>query len=293
MAPPGAQRREERPQSIADRVSALAKTAQFYWWAGHVVMLVFGTLYYVKRPFGSQAANWYYGKAYMGALISYVIVIYKTYGPPQLNLAFFHRLMMDENFEYLMLAFYWLSQPAMVVTLLPFVVFSLFHVVKYTRTTVIPIIAPSVGVEIERASRAGPQAAPLSMAAKVSKYLGEWSSEYYIPALCQVSVWEVAVIGIWLVLGAVTFQTPLLAPLFYFQFLRMRYALSSSTRVAFRRVRSTLDGLLTPPTASASVPGVVTDSYIKARDYLVAMGTSIMSPSGQQQQQQQQHQPRR
>ncbi|KAJ2576508.1 Transmembrane nucleoporin [Coemansia sp. RSA 1807] len=268
-------------------------TAQFYWWIGHVMVLVFGTTYYAKRPFGWQTANWYYTKAYMGALMSYAIVIYKTYGPPQLNLAFLHRLIVDENVEYLLLAFFWLMMKPMVVTLLPFVVFSLFHVITYTRSTLIPAVFPGVTAEIQRVrqeERSGTVRTGLSAAGRVSKYMGDWSSKYYSPALREVGVWEVAVVGAWIVLGAVTFQTPLLAPPFYFQFLRMRYALSAPTRAAFRRVRGFLDNMLTPPSASASVPGLVTDSYIRVRDFLIKIGDVIMDPAAQQQQQQPQPQ---
>ncbi|KAI8320581.1 hypothetical protein GQ54DRAFT_312543 [Martensiomyces pterosporus] len=273
-----------------DSSNGNGNTAQFYWWAGHVLVLMFGTLYYFKRPFGAREANWYYPKAYMGALLSYAIVIYKTYGPPQINLAFLQRLIVDENVEYLLLAFYWLTQPPMLVTLLPFVVFSLFHVITYTRSTLIPVFFPGVTAEIQAARQAPNAAVQLSTPARVSKFMGEWSSKYYSPALREVGVWEVAVIGSWLVLGAVTFQTPLLAPLFYIQFLRLRYALSAPTRSAFRRVRVFLDKTLTPPTASANIPGAVTDAYIKARDTLCRMGDMIMNPAAANQQQQQQQQ---
>ncbi|KAJ2324861.1 Transmembrane nucleoporin [Coemansia sp. RSA 2702] len=276
--------------TTGERLTALTKATQFYWWIGHVAVLFFGTLYYVKRPFGWREANWYYTKAYMGALMSYTIVIYKTYGPPQLNLAFVHRLIVDENVEYLLLAFFWLVMRPMVVTLLPFVVFSLFHVITYARSTLIPTLVPGVTAEIQRArqaERSGGAAGRLSLAARVSKLMGDWSSTYNAPALREVGVWEVAVVGTWVVLGAVTFQTPLLAPPFYFQFLRMRYALSASTRAAFLRVRGFLDATLTPPSASANVPGVVTDTYIRVRDFLVNIGDAITGPEQQQQQRQQ------
>ncbi|KAJ2004943.1 Transmembrane nucleoporin [Coemansia thaxteri] len=268
--------------TASERLAALTKTAQFYWWVGHMVVLLFGTMYYLKRPFGWKEANWYYSKAYLGALTSYAIVIYKTYGPPQLNLAFVQRLVVDENVEYLLLAFCWYWYRPIVVTLLPFVVFSLFHVITYTRSSLIPLFFPDVAGEIQRARQgeaAGNAASGLSVPARVSKFMGDWSSKYYSPALREVGVWEVAVIGVWLVLGAVTFQTPLLAPLGYFQFLRLRYALSAPTRAAFRRVRVLLDRLLTPPAAHPSVPAVATDLYIKARDYLARMGSMITDPA--------------
>ncbi|KAJ2766694.1 Transmembrane nucleoporin, partial [Coemansia nantahalensis] len=192
-------------------------------------------MYYLKRPFGSQAANWYYTKAYLGAVMSYAIVIYKTYGPPQANLAFVHRLIVDENVEYLLLAGMWLVAKPMVVTLVPFIVFSLFHVVSYTRSSLIPVFFPGVAAEVQRA-RQGRGDVRLSMAGRVSKLMGDWSSKYHIPAMREVAVWEVAVICTWTVLGAATLQTSLLLPPMYFQFLRLRYALNSATRAAFYRV---------------------------------------------------------
>ncbi|KAJ1906906.1 Transmembrane nucleoporin [Coemansia sp. IMI 209127] len=280
--------------TIVERISSVAKASlesQFYWWLGHVTMLTCGLIYYVKRPFGSQGANWYYPKALLGALVSYAIVVYKTYGPPQANLAFAHRLIVDENVEYLLLALYWYSSRPIFVTLVPFVVFSLFHVLTYARSVLIPTVFPNITQEIERARRAEQQQATMpaiSMPARVSKFLGDWSTKYYSPALREVGVWEVAVICVWVSVGALTFQTPFVAPLVYLQFLRMRYALSAPTRAAFRRVRAWLDRTLTPPMASANVPGVVTDSYIRVRDILVKMGDTIMDPNARQQQQQQQ-----
>ncbi|KAJ2784524.1 Transmembrane nucleoporin [Coemansia javaensis] len=277
MAPPTSQR--AAPAATAsERFVALAKTAQFYWWVGHLVVLVSGTLYYMKRPFGWDAANGHYRRAYLGALVSYAIVIYKTYGPPQANLAFLYRLIVDENVEYLLLALMWLWVKPMVVTLVPFVVFSLFHVISYTRSSLIPVLAPGVTEEVQRARRAGGDVA-LSLAGRVSRFMGEWSSRYYLPALREVGVWEVAVIGGWTVLGALSLQTSLLVPPLYFQFLRLRYAFSTPTRVAFRRVRTFLDKHLTPPTANPNVPGVVTDAYIRARDFLVGVGNAIVDPA--------------
>ncbi|KAJ1946168.1 Transmembrane nucleoporin [Linderina macrospora] len=280
-----AQPAHSRPLPVSARLTNLVQTAQFYWWVGHVVVLTFGSTYYLKRPFGWSTANWYYTYAYMGALLSYTIVIYKTYGPPQLNLAFVRRLILDENVEYLLLAFYWFTQRPIVVTLLPFVVFSLFHVITYSRSTLIPIVFPSVPAELQAARQANGAPVALSPAARASKLLGELSTKYYSKALREVGVWEVAVIGVWLVLGAITFQTPLLAPIFYAQFLRFRFALSAPTRQAFRRVRTFLDGVLVPPQANPSVPRVVTDVYIKGRDALCRVGAMIMDPNANQQQQ--------
>lgn len=243
---------------------------------GHVLVLLLGTIYYLKRPlWGWQAANWYYQQAYLGALASYSIVVYKTYGPPQLSLEFFQRLMVDENFEYLALAFMWYIHRPIFVTLLPFVVFSLFHVLTYIRNGLLPMFFDGVN---EQVSQARQQRRSVGGPAGLSIGLGDWSSRYYGPALREVGVWEVGVVGGWLVLGALTWQTPLYAPFVYFHFLKLRYALSPSTRQAFGRVRGQLDKWVVD---NPSVPGVVADTYVRVRDFLVNMGNMIMDPSRQ------------
>ncbi|ORX74294.1 hypothetical protein DL89DRAFT_319869 [Linderina pennispora] len=259
-----AQPAHSRPSPVSVRLTNLAQTAQFYWWIGHVVVLTFGVMYYLKRMLGASSANWYYSSAYMGALLSYTIRD------------------IQDNVEYLLLAFYWFTQRAIVVTLLPFVVFSLFHVITYSRSTLIPIFFPGVPAELQAARQANGAPIALSPAARYQQDAGR--------AELEVGVWEVAVVGTWLTLGAITFQTPLLAPIFYAQFLRFRFALSAPTRQAFRRVRTFLDRVLVPPQASANVPHVVTDVYVKGRDILCRMGAMIMDPTANQQQQQQQQQ---
>lgn len=50
--------------------------------------------------------------AYLGALVSYGVVVYKAFGVPQPNKAYVQRAAMDENVQYLFLAVYWwLSKP--------------------------------------------------------------------------------------------------------------------------------------------------------------------------------------
>ncbi|KAJ1675361.1 Transmembrane nucleoporin, partial [Spiromyces aspiralis] len=248
--------------------------AQFSWWLGHVIVVVFGTLYYFRRLFDPVSAASCYYTAFVGAFVSYVIVIYKTYGPPQMQLAFLQRLIIDENVEYFILAFYWWSQPTIFVTLLPFIVFSLFHAMGYLRQTIIPTFFPTVAAEI-RAAKANEKntggsatagGTQLSLPAKASLLLNTWYNRYYLAAFAKVAVWEVAVIETWLILGALTFQTPFLAPLFYSQFLRLRYQLSAPTRTAFYKVRVFLDRhLLTP-----QVPESISSIYVKIRDFLIS-----------------------
>ncbi|PWA00537.1 hypothetical protein BB558_003438 [Smittium angustum] len=261
-------------QPLSAKLIQVAKTAQFSWWIGHVLTLFFGSLYFMKFMFSPSSAK-YYSFAYIGAIISYGISIYKTYGPPQFSLPFLQRLIVDENVQYVILAIYFYTQSPIFVSLIPYFIFSFFHASSYLRLTIIPLVFPQVTSELEKARAAGQTSVPLSLPSKVSQFLGTSIGNYYSTALKIVSTWEIAAIMPWLTLTALTFQASFIAPIIYAQFLRIRYTTSPPTRAAFHTVRVFLDGKLTPPTASASIPPVVTKYYTIARDYIVAIGNQL------------------
>lgn len=53
-----------------------------------------------------------YRVSYLGALLSYAIVVTKSLGMPSLNQAWLRRAFVDENVQYMVLALYWfISKP--------------------------------------------------------------------------------------------------------------------------------------------------------------------------------------
>jgi hypothetical protein len=98
--------------------------------------------------------------AYFGALLSYSIVVYKSLGVPSMNniTPYMQRALMDDNVQYALLAMYWaISKPVYcafddflelrwirpadvdsTVSLIPFATFSLFHVLTFIRTNILP-----------------------------------------------------------------------------------------------------------------------------------------------------------
>jgi hypothetical protein len=53
-----------------------------------------------------------YKFGYLGALLSYCIVILKSLGKPQANIQWIQRAFVDENVQYAVLALYWfVSKP--------------------------------------------------------------------------------------------------------------------------------------------------------------------------------------
>ena len=49
----------------------------------------------------------WYRLAYLGAIVSYGVVIYKSFGGPRTEKSYLQRALMDENVQYLVIAMYW------------------------------------------------------------------------------------------------------------------------------------------------------------------------------------------
>lgn len=219
----------------------------------------------------------WYTATYLGAIISYCVVVYKSFGVPQLNKPYIQRALMDENVQYLFLAIYWFMSKPIFVTLIPFVTFSLFHVLTFFRTTVIPMVFPSAS-PAPGASQTGsaPAAQPASAPAKLAKFVQSWVKANYDPAMRFVAYAEVAIF-VRVLLGAVAFRNSLMAPLFYAHFLRLRFYMSSFTRAAFQHVKSVLDGY----TQHQSCPPVVRKAYLTLTDLISRYASSVLSVQNQ------------
>lgn len=109
----------------------------YLWAAGHVVMLlgsgewdIYGNIKAESRSKRAYAdatliayvllqlvlfrgtPAWTYRLSYSGALLSYAIVVIKSLGMPSLDQAWIRRAFVDENVQYMFLAFYWwISKP--------------------------------------------------------------------------------------------------------------------------------------------------------------------------------------
>ncbi|OMJ15102.1 Tetra-spanning protein 1 [Smittium culicis] len=207
----------------------------------------------------------------------------QTAKPPQLTLPFLQRLIIDENVQYIVLAIFFYTQSPIIVTLVPFYIFSIFHASSYFRLTMIPLLFPTVVSELENSRTSAPgSSAQLSIPAKISRFLGTRVGSYYSIALKVVSIWEIVVVFLWLSLGALTFQISFFAPIIFVQFLRLRYVTSPQTRAAFTNVRAFLDNKLTPPTAGPKVPPAVTKYYTIARNYVISIGDQLVNTPNRQ-----------
>jgi len=195
---------------------------QHYIWASGHFLLLLASLRYVFAVLTLKAASAFWYKAsYIGALISYAIVCNRSPGLPQPNLGYFRRAMLDENVQYFLLAIVWFTSKPITVTLLPYMVFSLFHALTFTRTTLISQFLPPGPPN----SSGTPGPHPLAKRFQV------WIKANYDSAMRIVAFTEL-VIFVRIFLGAITFQNALLPPIIYAHFLRQRYHQSAFTRDA-------------------------------------------------------------
>ncbi|OTA93748.1 hypothetical protein M434DRAFT_395279 [Hypoxylon sp. CO27-5] len=237
---------------LGDRIQALVKTLQFAWFSGHLVLLLCISRYafsFLTFSFSSRMARFTYRTAFISAALTYGIVVYKTWrarqkvGAKHVGLV---GLLSDENVQYLIMALVWLLAPQFSLAMLPYGIYSVFHVATYTRNNVIPTIQPSK-VPAGASPGTKPPANP------IAETIGNFVKQYYDTSMSIVSVLEIALWGR-LFLSAIFFQRwswTVLAV--YTVFLRTRFAQSSHVQDSFRLLESRVDNLVsaqgTPPAA--------------------------------------------
>ncbi|KAI0899936.1 hypothetical protein F4806DRAFT_271397 [Annulohypoxylon nitens] len=245
---------------LSERLAALIQTLQFAWFSGHVVLLLCIFRYSISViafSYNTGSARFTYRTAFVSAALTYGIVVYKTWrarqkvGAKNLGLI---GLLSDENVQYLCLALVWLLSPQYSLAMLPFGIYSVFHVATYTRNNVIPTVQPN---------KAPAGASPGTKSANpIAEVIGNFVKQYYDASMSIVSSLEIL---IWfrLFLSAIFFQRRswiLIA--IYTIFLRTRFAQSSHVQDSFRALELRLDSLVgaqsTPPAARGIWEGVKT-----------------------------------
>lgn len=252
-------------QPLANRLWVLVKHPQFTWWCGHCIVLFCTTMYfwYWITLSWSEGINYYY-TAYLGAMLSYGVVVYKTFSHPQLNWEYFQKVNRDENVFYLALALIWFANTPVFVTLIPYATFSLFHFITYFRANILQAFSPVPQQSSSSSSS--------SSSNSTSKFLQLWVHKNYEPAMKMVSFVEVVVVTLFLLLNIVTLQLRFFTLFVYCYFLRMRYHMNPYTQQAFSTVAKVLDEQMLPPSASPSIPPYITKAYQHVKEAVTWAG---------------------
>jgi len=213
-------------------------TTQHYLWASGHFLLLFSSLRYVFAAITWKTPSpWWYKASLTGALLSYAIVCQKSLGPVRPDVAFLRRALLDENVQYFLLAFFWWSSKPILFALFPFMIFSLFHVLTFTRTGLMSQFLPPG----PPASAGGPPTPH-----PIAKKLQVWTKANFDPAMKVVAYAEL-LIFVRVFLGAITLQSSLIAPIVFAHFLRQRYYQSTFTRDAVTTTDRKIDALVHRP----------------------------------------------
>lgn len=146
------------------------------------------------------------------------------------------------------MALVWLFSIQVPLALLPFMVYSIFHVATYTRTNLIPTIQPPT---TPTSTGTSPGGRPSQKTSPLADTIGKFVKEYYDASMTIVATLEIA---LWFrLLGAALIFTKgswiLLA--IYTVFFRARYTQSSFVQGAILQAGRRVDGLMagqgTPP----------------------------------------------
>jgi len=242
----------------------MATTQHYLWASGHFLLLVSALRYFLAWITLKSISAWWYKASFTGALISYAIVCQKSLGNPQPNLAYVKRALLDENVQYFLLAFFWWSSKPVTMALWPYAIFSLFHALTFTRTTLMPQFLPPV----PSANGGAPQPHPLA------KRLQAWVKANYDTAMRIVAYTEL-LIFVRVLLGAITFQNSLLTPLIYAHFLRQRYYQSAFTREAFATTVARIDAYVRKP----GNPPMLIQVWDRAQMLATRWGASNLAPN--------------
>ncbi|KAF2502805.1 hypothetical protein BU16DRAFT_546002 [Lophium mytilinum] len=241
MAPP-----PPTAQPLGQRLVSLAQTLQFAWFVGHVTLL-FSTLRYglsyILFNFSSRWAKVSYRLAFISAAATYGIVVYKAYRARmrQGKQGGLVSMATDENVQYLGMALVWLFSRQIPLAILPFAVYSIFHVATYTRANLLPTLqAAPAGASPGKPKPSG-----------ISETIGKFVKEYYDGSMTLVAILEIA---LWFrVLGsALLFQKGSWILIgIYTVFFRARYAQSTFVQGAISQLTARADAQLanqsTPP----------------------------------------------
>jgi len=252
---------EAQTTNKPSKISSLMNI-QFVWFLGHLTTVLCTVLYVssaLYKPFMS-----FYKRAFIGVLLSYGIVLYKLYGTPKLDKMYWMRLVNDENLQYMLLAFVWMTSPPIFILLLPYFIFSFFHALEYIISVLFPLFVPNQ-TDSQKA-----------LIAKARNFINT-----YQPITLQF-IARLEVVGILpLLLIMVLFKrATFIQPFIFVQFLRFRYISSPLVQREFTSLRLTLDSKLL---GNAKVPAAIQNVYVKIRDFVIKIGSDPNVAAQQQQ----------
>ncbi|GCF00393.1 hypothetical protein ZYGM_001031 [Zygosaccharomyces mellis] len=225
------------PQTRLEKLFQLAKTLQFAWFCGHAVTLVSTIIYFLTY------CPKVYRVAYLGVLESFGIITFQHYYLKQSSLQDRSlapsSLLLNDDLLYFAMALVWFFTPRFTLSLIPYAVFSLFHVLIYGKSVMLPQVF-DMGSDSKYVTA-------------ISNFVRQYNerSMYWMGSV-EIFMW------VWLTLRALLFRRKSwIVWLSYSFFLKVRFENSKYIKSSFAQWRVRLDGIV----SHSSVPPSVKQWY--------------------------------
>ncbi|KAL8825401.1 MAG: hypothetical protein Q9191_004441 [Dirinaria sp. TL-2023a] len=247
------------------------------------VSLRYALSYITFHPY-SRWARFSYRTAFVAAAATYGIVVYKAFrararsGSRQQGGAL--AIAGDENVQYLGayttprlfgmnphgnrhmlisvrdsvgMALVWLFSRQIPLALLPFMVYSIFHVATYSRTNLLPTLQPPQ----QTSSSASPGGRPTTKSSPTADTIGRFVKEYYDASMMLVATLELSLWFRILFSAIILTKGSWILLVIYTVFIRARYSQSSFVQGAVAQLSSRVDAFV----AGQSTPPVVRQGW--------------------------------
>ncbi|CAG59455.1 uncharacterized protein GVI51_G03641 [Nakaseomyces glabratus] len=227
--------------TVKDRFLKVAKSLQFAWFAGHFLVVVSSLLYLFRF------CETLYRCAYVGVLASFGIITYQQGLHQQLSLS----LLTNENVLYFALALVWFFTPRFSLSLVPYFMFSVFHVLVYLKTTLLPQVFNQT---VESKS-------------KVVMFIDKFVLDYNERCMYWVSTTELLMLFLLFVRAVLFFSRSWIVLVVFTLFIKVKYETSKYMQAAFAQWRVRMDGVISHP----SVPPQIKSLYNQLKFQLVQL----------------------
>ena len=250
--------------------SQLVRTPQFVWFLGHLLVCIMVPIYAITYN------EIVYRLTYIGILQSFGVIIYqKYYLSPKNRRSHAHQhrgsgsgstnplsklnpytLMNDENVLYLILAVCFLITPRLFLSLVPYFLFSVFHVSRYLESTILPNLF-SMNKENS----------------PIVRKIDAFTVKYNERCMYWVGTIEIFILTLLFFKALLFYRGSWIMLFTYTIFLKIRYENSKYTKAAFAQWRVRLDGVISHP----SVPPMVKNAYSVVKSRLIELSRYQLS----------------
>lgn len=231
------------PQKPIEKLTQLAKTQQFAWFMGHVVVLASGFVYFISFK------DYLYRLAYVGVLHSFGVITFQQYFSKQATgKKTISSLLRDDNVLYFALSALWFVIPRFSLSLIPYIIFSVFHTLRYLQNVLLPTV-----FDLSKDN------------SKVVNQIGHFTQNYNERCMYWVATVELVTFVIIILRAILFYPRSWILLVFYTLFIKIKYENSKYSKTAFAQWRVRLDGLISHP----SVPPAAKQAYNSLKSKLI------------------------